>query len=654
MKQLSVLFLCCVSLALVRSVDAQTKKELRIGDGSGFLGESIGVNLYMTSDSQVQGFVMAADWDASKLKGESITNGAVLASADVVVPRLADGHMVLGVVMDSDGADGELIPVGTDIVLGVLTVKALAPAGAADEVATINIADADGKYNTVDLGPLLDNIIVIGGLSVGKGEGLVRTNGRVTLKAPPPGEFVVQNTSGFFGSCVKVPIVLRNLNPVQGFVVSLQHDAGVSLSGIAAGSAATAADFIQQEVFPALRGGTLGVVMELDGIPPFNTIAPGANNVIALYEFCTGAVSAADCDKPPQTFGLRFVDSVLGDPLKENVIVVGGLSKGPKLTNGTLTLSIDRTKPPCQVVPPDLGLAFAVGSCELVDDPNSADKDRHIPGSISVSRGTVARPTTFGVGLYYLASEDDEPDEAQQTDHIQGVSMAICFDPNCILCDETYSLAGTITEAVGAEFVNVHCENDLTDGDPGELIVGILVDALPPFDGQDLPPTSDYLRLICVDFHVNPQSSCENCKTTQIRFCNGADGRGSVPIRNLVSIMNQSFSPALNDGTGAVTISNEPVFVRGDCNGSNAPDAVDIADAAAVISYLFLTGTWRFNPPCLDACDANDDGRVDLADSVSILRYLFKFDDAPKAPFPEAGPDPSADKLSCVGGGSCP
>ena len=62
------------------------------------------------------------------------------------------------------------------------------------------------------------------------------------------------------------------------------------------------------------------------------------------------------------------------------------------------------------------------------------------------------------------------------------------------------------------------------------------------------------------------------------------------------------------------------------------------------------TGTWKFHPPCLDACDANDDGRVDLADSVYILRYLFKFDRAPKAPFPDAGPDPSYDKLPCAGG----
>src|SRR5206468_3480032 len=212
----------------------------------------------------------------------------------------------------------------------------------------------------------------------------------------------------------------------------------------------------------------------------------------------------------------------------------------------------------------------------------------------------------------------------------------------------------------GAEFVNVHCKNGRAATEPlgprpGELVVGILVDALPPFDGQELPPTSDFLKLICVDFHASPDANCATCAQSKITFCDGAVGRGSVPIRNLASIMNESVTPQLVDGQATVSIVNEPSFIRGDCNGSDRGSvAVDISDAASVISFLFLTGTWKFQPPCLDACDANDDGRVDLADSVYILRYLFKFDRSPKAPFPEPGADPSYDKLSCSGATSCP
>jgi hypothetical protein len=90
--------------------------------------------------------------------------------------------------------------------------------------------------------------------------------------------------------------------------------------------------------------------------------------------------------------------------------------------------------------------------------------------------------------------------------------------------------------------------------------------------------------------------------------------------------------------------------------------SVDIADAAAVVSFLFLTGSWKFNPMCLDACDCNDDGRVDLADAICILQYLFQFGRFPPAPGPgidtegnetPEGPDPTEDKLDCEGGNQC-
>jgi hypothetical protein len=315
-----------------------------------------------------------------------------------------------------------------------------------------------------------------------------------------------------------------------------------------------------------------------------------------------------------------------------------------------VSLTADGNAPPCQG-PSEL--TFAVGSCELVDDPAHPDptdpsKNLKKPGTITAHPGDHIQ-----VGFWYKSPPGEIPD----ADQIQALSIAACFDPGFILCQETYSLAGTITETVGAEFVNLHCENSVTDGDPGEIVIGILVDALPPFDGQTLPPTNEYLPLICVDFQVSPTAPCNQC--SPITFCDGADGRGTVPIKNLASIQNQSQAPALVPGE--VCILAEPIFVRGDCNfhfsdnypATCGPEVVDISDAQAVLSFLFLTGTWHFEPPCLDACDANDDGRVDLADSVYILRYLFKFDKEPKAPYPCAGADPTQDRLTCLGGSVC-
>lgn len=73
-----------------------------------------------------------------------------------------------------------------------------------------------------------------------------------------------------------------------------------------------------------------------------------------------------------------------------------------------------------------------------------------------------------------------------------------------------------------------------------------------------------------------------------------------------------------------------------------------------MISFFFPGESPQFVPPCLDACDANDDGRVDLADSVFVLRFLFQFGGEPAAPGPfQPGPDPTADELGCTVGGVC-
>lgn len=88
-------------------------------------------------------------------------------------------------------------------------------------------------------------------------------------------------------------------------------------------------------------------------------------------------------------------------------------------------------------------------------------------------------------------------------------------------------------------------------------------------------------------------------------------------------------------------------FVRGDCN---LDGSYNIADAVALLAFLFP------NPPppnplvCPDACDANDDGSLDIADAVRMLGGLFSSPATPPAaPYPACGADPTADGLSCVG-----
>jgi hypothetical protein len=637
MKHARVLALCSLGALIAPGLWAQAPRELKLGTATVSLGSTASVALTMNSNAQVQGVVAAADWNAALLEGVDLIPGAVIkpdpnGAADVVVRRVAKTFFALGVVMDSDGQDGEIIPPGNNIALATLRLTCLGPATGANQTSPVTFQD--GKYRMTDTSPVLDNIFVIGGLSVGKAEGLVLTNGSVVCTPPPPGKLTIDTANGNYNFDASVRVLMGNSSAVAGFVTAITHPPALTLKSIGLGSAVPAnPDFVQAELFPAKNGGTMGVVMELDGQPPFRTIPVGTANHICSYVYRRDG-----CSEPTNTYNLTFADNVLGDPVKENVIVVGTASINPELVNGSLTLSVDRTRPPCGEVPQG-EITFAAGGCSLV-----GEKDAQVPGPVEFVRGTTENPATFGVGLWYLSPEDGESNEAAQTDHIQGVSMAICYDLTCVRCVGTYSLKGTITEAVGAEFVNVDCDDDSSDGDPGEVVVGILVDALPPFDGKDLPPTDDYLKLICLDFVAGTNASCDTC-ATGIRFCD-ADGNGDIVIKNLASVMNHPVVPKTVNGQ--ISFAGENAFIRGDCNGLDTSYPVDISDAASVISFLFYTGTWKFTPPCIKACDANDDGRVDLADSVFILRFLFKAEGLTmKPPYPNAGSDPTVDKLTC-------
>ena len=82
-------------------------------------------------------------------------------------------------------------------------------------------------------------------------------------------------------------------------------------------------------------------------------------------------------------------------------------------------------------------------------------------------------------------------------------------------------------------------------------------------------------------------------------------------------------------------------FIRGDANNDRK---LDIADPLRILSDLF----WGAHAiGCPKAFDAKDDGAIDLSDPVFILDHLFLGGPPPPAPFPQAGPDPTPDGLSC-------
>ena len=521
----------------------------------------------------------------------------------------------------------------------------------------------DGAYASIEDGPLLENLVVVGGESIQADSGLQLRPG-VVVSAPPTGE-VSLAIEDAVGSCAAVRVIMSSTMSVEGYEVAIGHPAGLRLDAIDLGAAAIAsgADFQKSEVFEG--GGTLGVVLDL--VEPFagNVIPPGESLEIARYLYCCVNEPAAG---ESETFEVSFVDGVLGEPAKFNEVVSGGRTVEPQL-GGAASVTCPGPTPPevcdngvdddgdgltdaldpdCEAAPPEpIGQSFAIGDRALTDAGE--------PSELAVQYGR-----DFEVCFFYK-SEEDFVAGGPQFDQIQGLSMAVCYPCELTCREDSFDIAGTIVDAIDADFVSSQCDNDPNDGDGCELILGVLVDSLPPFDGKTLPPTGDYLRVGCTTFTAaDDEELCGD--QLPLTFCDDINGRGNVPIRNLISTENEARTPNLFGAD--VTVLGRGRFYRADCNFSQELESspVDIADPAALASYLFNNGLTRFEPPCLDACDCNDDGRLDAADVMCVLQFLFLFGPFPSDPGPgfdaagqrqPPGIDPTEDKLGCNAGTGC-
>jgi ELWxxDGT repeat protein len=84
-----------------------------------------------------------------------------------------------------------------------------------------------------------------------------------------------------------------------------------------------------------------------------------------------------------------------------------------------------------------------------------------------------------------------------------------------------------------------------------------------------------------------------------------------------------------------------PSFRRGDSNGDGR---LDVSDVLTTLSCLFL-GSRAL--ACEGAGDADDNGTLELTDAIFTIGFLFLSEPRPTAPFPDCGPDPTDDGLTC-------
>ncbi len=574
----------------VCSTASYSQNQMSIGSGTGLDGM---VMLTLDSEDPVEGFVSAVKIGSPDvLQVTDIVKTDALAAAEGEYKNIYENGFTYSIVMDvEEPFEGQTLPVGST---EVAEIHVSAVGSSEEQVVAIDLVD--GEMGN----PVLDNIIVISGQSYGQSEGLTLSGGTWTVEA---------RTDKLIVDAVNVPqgqttgtvgVMAEHNKPLEGFVLSLGHEAGISLEAVAlsAASEAVGVEFEHAELYA--EGGTYGVVLDFEA--PFNGQTIPVTEAPSHIADFTYSLQADLAPEEVRTFGLMLLDDVFGTPRLQNLFVEDGLSVFPEFQNGSITFIGEEEAPPSDIVFSinEDGTTIGVGGCAEV-------------------------------GFYYTSEQDP----------IQGVSIAATYDPRLTVGD--LNLTGSITAAVHAEFVNHHAAD-------GELIIGILVDSTPPVSVDRMFPPTDVPTLIArVELCDEAQQlTCGEC--LPINFENGITGAGSVAINNRAAVFNQSVAPRLEHGELCVV--SAPKFKRGDCNYDQM---VDIADPAAMLSYVFLG---VFDPPCLDACDGNDDGVVDLADSVMVLRFLFKFGEEPPAPGPyTAGLDPTEDiygmDLGCEAADDC-
>lgn len=116
------------------------------------------------------------------------------------------------------------------------------------------------------------------------------------------------------------------------------------------------------------------------------------------------------------------------------------------------------------------------------------------------------------------------------------------------------------------------------------------------------------------------------------------DGHGNL----LADLQPPHFGHLMESASDSIPVTvPSPEFIRGDCN---ADSTTDVADAIAVLAYLFSGSTVV---TCVDACDVSDDGSLDIGDAIYFLSFQFSGGPQPAIPYPLCGTDPTIDGLSC-------
>ncbi|MGQ9591633.1 MAG: PKD domain-containing protein, partial [Planctomycetota bacterium] len=215
----------------------------------------------------------------------------------------------------------------------------------------------------------------------------------------------------------------------------------------------------------------------------------------------------------------------------------------------------------------------------------------------------------------------------------QGFTIVATYDPR-VLAVTRAAFEKTNIESLHPELFALTVSDDPADP---YIVLGVLFDVEPPFDGRQLPPGRDR-RIADIVVDVRPDAPAGSKTRVELK-----NQLGRPPLNNIITVSGRSVLPVLRSG-GEIELARlrfppPRFFLRGDTNGDRA---VNLTDAVTTLDYLFYG---KKEPDCFDAADTTDDGQLDITDSIFTLNFLFLSGSCPPAPYPDPGLDPTDDGL---------
>jgi len=355
-----------LAFALLIGAPAFAQYDLSLSSASGAPGSSADLQVLLdNSGDDIQGWSVGVCHDGTALSLTAVVDGATTATVKNGSPPDfnqvnvdAGSGFTVGVVICFTGC--ATLPTGTT--------------GNELNVASYDLTGAAGSSTSVDFcstlgSPTVEILVVVGGQSI-----LPATSGGTIdlVAGPPPYNYLAGDYSldydGLTGEAtVQISPAIEEdpANPgfpsdTQGFSMGLSHDDSImTLDSIGWNSAlGFEPDFAGMNTDIA-GGWTIGVVYSFTGQ---NTLAFETATEVLLVDYSTVASALVDLENATTT-SLNWSNS-LGSPPVVNVVVVGGNSLEPSLTDGSVTLSPT-------YAPPDT--PFVRGNCNGDDLVNIAD-----------------------------------------------------------------------------------------------------------------------------------------------------------------------------------------------------------------------------------------------------------------------------------------